>query len=352
MNKDIKTLIIFTPGFPANEADSTCMPFPQLFVKTLKKLHPALNVIVIAFQYPFTASEYKWHDVEVIAFNGQNRGGIRRLLLWRTVLKRTAIIVRENNVIGILNFWLGECGLIGKYAAKKYALSYFTWLLGQDARKNNRYFSLIKPEAQNLVALSDFLAEEFYRNYKITPVHIIPPGIDVSSATESPVEKNIDILGAGSLIPLKQYEIFIRVVAKLAVDKPTIKTIICGKGPEQAYLQKLIDDANLAANVLLYGEIEHSRVLALMGRAKVFLHPSSYEGFATVYQEALYAGAQVVGFCMPMSTIFKNQHVVNTEEEMVCKVKSLLTDARSRHEKILTFSIEQTCRKISALYKI
>jgi glycosyltransferase involved in cell wall biosynthesis len=306
MNGNNRTLIILTPGFPANEADSTCLPFPQLFVKNLRQLHPSLQIIVLAFQYPCTKSEYEWQGVKVIAFNGKNKGKIRRLLVWNAVWKKLNKIVKENNVTGILNFWLGECGFIGKYAAKKHKLMCYTWLLGQDARKNNRYFSLIKPDAQSLVALSDFIAAEFHRNYGIMPLHIIPPGVDTGAFPSQTIERDIDILGVGSLIPLKRYDIFIRVAARLALVRPKIKTVICGQGTEKAHLQQMIDKANLSANIELCGELNHDAVIGLMQRSKVFLHPSSYEGFATVYTEALYTGAQVVGFCQPMNTIFKN----------------------------------------------
>lgn len=350
MSKVNKTLIILTPGFPANEADSTCLPFPQLFVKKLKQLNPSLQIIVLAFQYPFVVSEYEWHAVKVISFNGQSKGKINRLLLWRKVWKRVNTIVKENDSIGILNFWLGECGLIGKWAAKKYKLKSFTWLLGQDARKNNRYCFLIKPNAAGLVALSDFIGDEFYRNYKIMPANIIPPGIDATEfSAETPV-RDIDILGSGSLIPLKRYNIFIKIVARLVISHPKLKTMICGKGMQEEYLRQMIDDAGLSPNIELCGEVSHSEVLGLMQRSKIFLHPSSYEGFATVINEALYAGAQVVSFCQPMHTIYKNQHVVKTDNEMTDKVNELLTDKNRNHESVITLPIEITCKKILSLY--
>jgi glycosyltransferase involved in cell wall biosynthesis len=350
MNSDNKTLIILTPGFPANEADSTCLPFPQLFVKKIKQLNPSLNIIVFAFQYPFVVSEYEWHQVKVISFNGRNKGKINRLLLWKSIWKRLNTIIKENNVTGILNFWLGECGLIGKWAAKKYKLKSFTWLLGQDARKNNRYFSLVRPDAKSLIALSDFIAEEFYRNYGITPANIIPPGIDTTQFCTLAVERDIDMMGSGSLIPLKRYAVFIKVVEQLVKSHPNIKTIICGKGVQEEYLRQIINDTGLSGNIELCGEVNHAEVLNLMQRSKVFLHPSSYEGFATVINEALYAGTQVVAFCQPMNTGFKNQHVVKSEDEMAEKVNELLTRNNLNHDGVITLAIEQTCHKISALY--
>jgi glycosyltransferase involved in cell wall biosynthesis len=352
MHAGNKTLIILTPGFPANETDSTCLPFPQLFVKTLSRVQPFLNVVVITFQYPFIRSDYTWNGVTVIALNGQNKGKINRLLIWKAVWKRLNNIVKENNVAGILNFWLGECGLIGKWAAGKHALPSFTWLLGQDAAKSNRYYPLIKPTSPSLVALSDFIAGEFYRNYNIMPAHVIAPGIDTAAFPEHAALRDIDILGAGSLIPLKRYDIFIRVVAQLAKKKPGIKTILCGKGNEQANLQRMIDEAGLSENITLCGELDHRALLAMMMRSKVFLHPSAYEGFATVFSEALYAGLHVVGFCQPMKTIFKNQYVVNSEEEMTEKVSELLSNGNLSHKSIITYPIEETCGRILSLYGI
>ena len=351
MNKENKTLIILSPGFPANEADSTCLPFPQLFVKTLKRSDPSLNIIVLAFQYPFIASEYIWHCVTVISFNGRNKGNISRLLLWKTVWERLNRLMKENNVLGILNFWLGECALIGKYAAKKYHVKNFTWLLGQDAKKNNRYFSLIKPKSENLIALSDFLAEEFYRNYRVMPANIIPPGIDTTIFHIQKTGRDIDILGAGSLIPLKQYDIFIQVVAAIAKSRPAIKAIICGKGPEQEKLQQMIERKKLSENIQLIGEIDHEQVLYHMQRSKVFLHPSSYEGFGIVIPEALFAGAYVVSFCKPMNVVFKNHYVVVSELELKNKVMELLGENNLHHEQVITFPMEETCRKILLLYR-
>ena len=345
-----KTFIILSPGFPKDEADSTCLPFPQLFVQTLKRLNPSLNIIVIAFQYPFDSKEYTWHGVHVIPFSGKNKGKLNRLLLWNAVWKKLKKIMHENEVIGILNFWLGECALIGKFAGKKFQVKNFTWMLGQDAKKNNRYFSLVKPTSENLIALSDFLSEEFYRNNKIKPAHVVPPGIDINDFSQRSFERDIDIMGTGSLISLKQYDVFIKIIQELAKTNPNIKTIICGKGPQQHELQKMIDSNGLLKNIDLKGELDHREILRLMQRSKIFLHTSSYEGFGVVILESLYAGASVVSFSKPMNTVFQNHYVVSSEKEMVGKLAELLADSNKVYEKLLPYPIEETCYKILSLY--
>ena len=53
MNDKQKTFVILTPGFAKDEADSTCIPTQQNFVRALKELYPQLNIIILAFDYPY-----------------------------------------------------------------------------------------------------------------------------------------------------------------------------------------------------------------------------------------------------------------------------------------------------------
>lgn len=345
-----KTLIILIPGFPANEQDSTCLPFQQALIRHLKLLNPELNIKVLAFQYPFFEDVYHWHAVEVHAFNGRNRGGFRRLLLWKTIQRRLKKIFREEQVLGILSFWMGETALIAKYAAKKYGVRSYTWLMGQDAGKNNHYVSITRPMPQSLIALSDFLSDEYHKNYKIKPAITIPPGIDVSSCPAVSGERKIDILGVGSLIPLKQFNQIIKMVAELAHIYPGLRVVICGEGPERGKLQQLIQDAQLAGQIELTGELDHGSILEMMSESSILLHPSAYEGFGVVILEALYMGAHVVSYNQPMHNLFSHHHIVQTQEEMKKKVMDLLGNKQLNHNPVLIYPIEETCKKILSLY--
>jgi glycosyltransferase involved in cell wall biosynthesis len=350
MNPAEKTLVILIPGFPKDEEDSTAVTFPQLFVKNLKQLNPGLNIIVLAFQYPFFAGQYLWNGVTVHAFNGKNRGKLNRLLVWMSVWKRLKRIMRENHVTGILSFWLGECALMAGWAARKYRIESFTWLLGQDAKLNNRYIRMIQPTGQSLIALSDFLSDELFRNYRIRPAHTIPPGIDCSLFRSSSGVRNIDILGAGSLIPLKQYDQFIRMVAGITRDYPGIRAFICGDGPERKKLEELIRQLGMEKQIILTGELEHKEVLDFMQRTRIFLHPSSYEGFGMVCAEALYAGAHVISYCNPMRIPFSHQHIVKSSAEMESKLRELMATGNLDHASVLTFPIEETCQNLLSLF--
>jgi glycosyltransferase involved in cell wall biosynthesis len=286
----------------------------------------------------------------VIAFNGWKKGWMNKLVTGISVCRTLNTLKRENDLVGLLSFWVGGCALVGKYYAKWNSEKHFTWILGQDARKGNRLIPLIRPTAGELVALSNFLADEFDRNYKVRPLHIIPNGVDPSLYAPGDRLRDIDILGVGSLIPLKQYDLFIDVIQELSRILPGIRSVICGKGPEEGRLQAAIQQLDLPKNVALAGEVSHRKALGYMQRAKILLHTSSYEGFSTVCLEALYAGAQVISFCDPVGSKVKNWHIVNSKEEMIGCARKILQDSLTDYSSVQVHTMDESAKGIMALY--
>src|SRR6476659_3871108 len=299
-NREI--FIILSPGFPESEDDSTCLPMQQQFVRALKEMYPAQEIVVLTFQYPYHQRAYEWFEIKVIPFGGRNRGGLQKLLLRKRINSTLTKLYKERKIVGLLSFWYNECAFIGKKFADTYGIKHYCWILGQDARKGNRYPKLLPPRSDELIALSDFIQNEFEKSHGVKPEFVIPPGIDETLFDNIPTGKEVDLLGVGSLIPLKQYDIFLEVVAEIKNQIPEVKALLVGKGPGKEQLQSLLDNLNLENNVKMTGELPYNEVLKLMQRAKVFLHPSSYEDFAGVCMEALCAGDHVISFCKPMNT--------------------------------------------------
>ncbi len=350
MEHTLETLVILTPGFPANEADTTCIPPQQLFVKALKEICPGLEIIVLTFHYPHISTEYEWHGVKVIAIGGKDEGQLSRLKTWTRAWFILRKLKNKYHPFGLLSFWMGECAFVGHYFAKTHGLKHYSWLLGQDAKKGNKYFNWIKPKADSLIALSDFIASEVQKNYGLLPANIVPVGIDVTLFKNGPAKRDIDVLGAGSLIPLKQYHMFIQAIASLKIHFPEVKAVICGKGPEMELLQSLANSLRLNYNLLFVGELSHEEVLAMMQRSKVFLHTSNYEGFGSVMAEALYAGAHVVSFCKPMNKDYRHHYVVKDKEEMNATILSILKNTRRGHDPVRMFPIQQVAKSIISLF--
>jgi glycosyltransferase involved in cell wall biosynthesis len=345
-----KTLIVLTPGFPVNEADSACLPSIQVFVKNLQKKYPLLNIVIITFQYPFVAKKYTWNGIRVIGIGGANKGKLFRLRVWIKVWRILNDLQNQEHIIGILSLWLGECALLGKRFGKKYGIKYYTWLLGQDAKKNNRYKTLMRSAGHELIAISDSVAKTFEEHYGIEISNVVPIGIDDSMFMNKQTARDIDIMGAGSLIPLKQYDVFIEVVKHAKEKVGKLNVLLCGEGPEKAKLHDLLEYYHLQDDITLTGELPHAEVLAHMQRAKVFLHTSSYEGFSTVCAEAVGAGAYVISFCKPMQQDIPHWFIVNTVEEMAEQTISILSKPQLDHSGVTAYGIDNTVSEIMRLF--
>ena len=87
-----------------------------------------------------------------------------------------------------------------------------------------------------------------------------------------------------------------------------------------------------------------------MQRSKILLHPSSYEGFSGVCQEALSAGVQVVSFCRAMKYEIKNWHIVTDKEEMKKRIFSILQNTDQYFPSAFTFSINDTAKAFAQLF--
>lgn len=342
------TLIILTPGFPSDEHDTTCLPAQQCFIRTLNKIFPDLKVVVVAIQYPYRAGRYTWHGNTVIALNSKNMPRLLRPLFWVKTCLRLGAIRSHSRLVGVLSFWCLEEALIGRLFSKWKGTRHLSWISGQDARKTNPFIRWMRPRPDSLVAMSEFLADELERNFKIRPKYLIPNAIDPAAYTGLPV-KTLDILGVGSLIPLKQYGIFVDVIAALVSETPSLKAVLCGAGPEMEMLKKKIAALNLSENIELAGELPHPDVLTLMQQSKIMLHPSSYEGYSTVCLEALYAGCHVVSFVVPEKRQMKHWHKANSKDEMIGQCKSIL-EQESDFSRILLYDMDDSARNMLAIF--
>jgi glycosyltransferase involved in cell wall biosynthesis len=350
MNDARDTLLILSPGFPANESDTNCLPAQQALVRSLSRCFPALAIHIIAFQYPYRQTQYSWYGIPVTALGGSNRGGLLRLRTWIHAWRAMRKIMKQQPVTGILSFWAGECALMGHFFARRHKIRHASWILGQDARKPNPYLTWFRPHPESLIAMSDFLAKQFHTAHGIRPAYIVPNGIDPSLFPAAHVPRNMDILGAGSLIELKRFDIFIHVANELFRQLPGLTVTLCGDGPERKQLEALARQQQPAPAIHFAGELPHSEMPVLMQRSRLFLHTSSYEGFSGACLEALYAGAHVVSFCRPQDAWIRHWHIVDSTEEMIAVCLSLLQNKALDHTPILPYHMDDSARQIMEVF--
>jgi hypothetical protein len=200
MIKKPKAFLVLSPAFPENEQDSNWVPAQQIFVRVFKETHPEIKIFVLSFRFPPFTSVYSFYNCEVRSFGNFKKSPFQRIFIWIRVWKNLCQLSRNYEIVGILSFWYGECALLGHWFSKFYKKKHRAWLMGQDAKKTNPLAKWIGSTGEELIAISDFIQSEFYKNHKIKPQYMVPLGIYTKLFPPNQENKSIDILGVGSLI--------------------------------------------------------------------------------------------------------------------------------------------------------
>lgn len=351
MQAERKRLVVLCPAFPGEESETHWVPSQQLLVRTLAARFPSVEVVVLAFLLPARSTLYRWHGIRVYAFGGFESSGVAHGLLWMKIWRRLRALRREGGLLGIFSCWCGECALIGKYFGAVYGVPHYTWISGQDARPDNHLVRYIRPRPESLAAMSAFLSDTFYQSHGIRPGHLIPNGIDPEEFPAPAAERTIDLLGVGSLNPLKRYGTFVEIAGALSREMPGLRAVHCGDGPESARLRLRAKELGLEGVLHLAGAVSHEEILSLMTRTRILLHPSAYEGCSTVCLEALYAGAHVVSFCHPGGPPVPHwHHVRNTGEMLRCALD--LLQGPADHGRVVTQRMSESADAVMRLFGV
>ena len=98
------------------------------------------------------------------------------------------------------------------------------------------------------------------------------------------------LVTAGALIPRKGQKVAIEVLGEL----PGATLFLVGEGPDRAMLESLARRLGVANRVRFLGALPHEALPGLLAAADLALQPSSSEGLANVWVEALACGTPVV----------------------------------------------------------
>jgi len=287
-------ILWITPGFAADEHDFNCIPPMQLLAKEL--LRRGVDLQIVTLEYPFRSEPYPWHEATVFPCNGQNRRWLKPRTIWRAMNFCHDILDEKTNAIH--SFWLGWASGVGEKVSRRRGIPHFTTLMGQDVLSGNRKFlrGLSPERAARLVAVSDFQNNIFEKNTRLRAAHVIPWGMNGAEIpTAVPAERLLDVLGVGSLIPVKNWEKWLRVIALINQTFPNLQAELIGSGPERGKLERLAHQLGLSENVRFVGDLPRPQVLARMRDAKVLLHTADFESFGYVLAEAAGNGCRVVG---------------------------------------------------------
>jgi glycosyltransferase involved in cell wall biosynthesis len=189
-------------------------------------------------------------------------------------LKKIPLVITWHEVWG--DYWyeyLGWKGFVGKTIERLVA------------RLTSENVAVSKTTAKNLKNLG--LQHD---------IIIIPNGIDLTRIRSiSPSSEPWDIIFVGRLIKEKHADLLINAVELLQHEFPDIRVLIIGEGPEWVKSKNLIDDKKINQTIYMCGFYrDHDDFIAHLKSSKVFVLPSTREGFGISALEALACGLPVV----------------------------------------------------------
>lgn len=343
--------VFLVPGFPADESDSTCIPALQNYVLQVARSAPELAPAVIAFQYPAPPGAYRWNGIEVYSAGGRDRRGALRRVTWLRAAAAFRRIRRRSDVAVVHSFWLGECTLVGQRLARRPGVRHIASIMGQDAKTTNSYVRRLHLDRMTITCGSEFAASHFEAATGRKVDRIVPFGLDIENFARPETARDIDILGVGSLTALKNYSLFVALIAELRAEFPTLRAVLIGDGPERARLQRAVVERGLDEHVELRGALPRPEVIDHLFRSRIFLHPSLYEGQGYVFLEALRAGLPVVSFPVGHRPPSPRAHDCRNADEMRERLRELMRE-RPPALRVPVDTIEETVATFRDLYAV
>jgi len=148
-----------------------------------------------------------------------------------------------------------------------------------------------------IISVSNHTTNKLKNNLKFKKkIYTIPNGNDFEKIQEiKSSRRKSDVIFAGRLLSHKNVDILIKSIKLIKEKNPEIKSLIIGDGPEKKRLEVLAQKLNLEKNIKFLGFLENNDdVYALIKSSKVFVLPSTREGFGIVVIEANACGIPVI----------------------------------------------------------
>jgi 1,2-diacylglycerol 3-alpha-glucosyltransferase len=338
-------LLLLTPGFASDENDHNCIPPLQLLVRELGVR--GVEVHIIALEYPFRSEPYAWHQAKVYPCNGQNRKWLKIRTSYRA--KRWADTLHHQYKFDALHtFWLNRTTQIGIDIAEKTLLPHYITCMGQDVLNPNPMIVkriLKAPLQHQVIVLSKFHEEKLFAACGINAKHRIPWGIEpLQKVVLSKItNRSIDVLGVGSLLPIKNWSKWLQVIKMATLQKPDLQCILIGDGVLRKQLEAEAAQLGLRNNVTFAGNLPRQQVLTCLQKAKLLLHTSDFESFGFVLLEAQACGCAIVctrvGIAPELENIKVNEFVTDLADDLLIT----LLNENTSNEGCGTFFTVENC---------
>ncbi len=245
------------------------------------------------------------------------------------------------------------------------------------------FFDVVPAKYRALLRLALRVADGVVVNSRalrqyISEVHAVPPerihvchnGVDTERFRPGPRRRLPELRGAGLVVgtvavlrPEKNLGLLLRAFAGLLGERPDLRLLIAGGGPEREPLERQSAQLGIAGRVLFHPPV--ADVAPLLRSIDVFVHPSLSEGFPNAVMEAMASGCCVVatdaGGCPELVThertglLFGNNDLGELTSQLRRAMgdeglRRALGEAAAQHIRE-HFSLERMVRRMEEIYE-
>ena len=189
--------------------------------------------------------------------------------------------------------------------------------------------------ANQIVAQTRHQAELLQENYSRKVDLIIP---NFHPLPEETIDKRVPItvIWIANFKPLKQPEVFVRMVANLR-DLHGVRFLMVGApatgSGDRRWSEALIASIQETPNLEYLGQKSQREVNELLARAHIYVNTSAFEGFANTFIQAWMREVAVVSLQVNPDGILDNEGIgihAGSEEQLTLAVRSLIDDPALR----------------------
>lgn len=167
--------------------------------------------------------------------------------------------------------------------------------LSQRQEATNRSLTRVAPNADLRISVSNWLHDYLLSRYSIR-TQVVPNGVslaDCQAADPRRFQKKFRakdfILFVGSMLPMKNPTLFIRLAEKM----PNHKFVMLGKGVNPRNIRERLGQ-QVPSNLVAIDEVSHKDALDAIAACRVFVMTSKREGLPTALLEAMALSKPVV----------------------------------------------------------
>jgi len=312
------------------------------------------------FTYPrgglFRQSQQMHSPVEVLPLRSPHRHLIRLLR------NRTALLHVHDS----------KAAAIGIRVAKELGIPLVLSRRVASPLRRNPY-SRWKYSARNIaavIAISETVKTVFAQSgYPEGRIHVVPSGLDIDALDR--MEKNNRLRerygeshllgGIGKLSVKKNWQLMIRVAAKLAAEGTDLQWVLVGDGSERRRLERLVTMLDVSRRVHFLGF--RADAVHILKSLDLLFFPSRMEGASVTVRQAMILGVPVVAADAPgtVESLAGNGWFVKWDdvEGAAAVVRHVLAHTkereamcrRARESALARFSIERTVQGTMRVYE-